>query len=141
MRYPKPYDVIVVGGGHAGCEAALSAARMGRDVLLLTMSIDKIGAMSCNPAIGGVGKGHIVREIDALGGEMARVADATGIQFRRLNTAKGPAVRARRCQSDKARYATTMRGVLERTHGLDIKQAMVEMMEVKPHAQMALKFA
>jgi len=126
--------VIVVGGGHAGCEAALSAARMGRDVLLLTMSIDKIGAMSCNPAIGGVGKGHIVREIDALGGEMARVADATGIQFRRLNTAKGPAVRARRCQSDKARYATTMRGVLERTHGLDIKQAMVESLVVEGRA-------
>ena len=126
MLYPQAYEVIVVGGGHAGCEAALAAARMGRKVLLLTMSIDRIGAMSCNPAIGGVGKGHMVREIDALGGSMGRVADATGIQFRRLNTTKGPAVRARRCQSDKALYAQTMRGIVENAPNLTIKQAMVE---------------
>ncbi|MFT7624702.1 MAG: tRNA uridine 5-carboxymethylaminomethyl modification enzyme [Myxococcota bacterium] len=99
---------------------------MGRQTLLLTMSIDKIGAMSCNPAIGGVGKGHIVREVDALGGIMGRAADATGIQFRRLNTAKGPAVRARRCQSDKTRYANWVRSHLEHTPNLTIKQAMAE---------------
>ena len=122
----EPYDVIVVGGGHAGCEAALAAARLGRKTLLITMNMDRIAAMSCNPAVGGVGKGHMVREIDALGGEMARIADATGIQFRRLNTGKGPAVRARRCQSDKARYANAMRQVVEQTDNLSVKQGMVD---------------
>ena len=126
MIYDRPFDAIVVGGGHAGCEAALAAARMGRETLLLTMSIDRIGAMSCNPAIGGVGKGHMVREIDALGGAMGRIADATGIQFRRLNASKGPAVRARRCQSDKARYASAIRQLLEGTPHLTIKQGTVE---------------
>ena len=125
MDYPTRYDVIVVGGGHAGAEAARAAARMGRTVLLLTMSIDRIGVMSCNPAIGGVGKGHIVREIDALGGLMGLAADATGIQFRRLNSSKGPAVRARRCQSDKARYAAWVLRELTETPGLAMKQAMV----------------
>ena len=124
--YPKEYDVIVVGGGHAGCEAALAAARMGCSTLLLTINADAIGLMSCNPAIGGLAKGHLVREIDALGGEMARTIDATGIQFRRLNTSKGPAVRSSRAQADKQLYRLRMKKVLEETPGLDIKQAMVD---------------
>jgi tRNA uridine 5-carboxymethylaminomethyl modification enzyme len=124
--YDHKYDVIVVGGGHAGCEAALAAARMGRQTLLLTMNIDRIGVMSCNPAVGGVGKGHLVREVDALGGFMGLVADATGIQFRRLNTTKGPAVRARRCQSDKAKYAVAMRMTVENAANLTVKQGTVD---------------
>ena len=110
------YDIIVVGAGHAGCEAALAAGRMGAKVLLITGRLDTIAQMSCNPAIGGLAKGHIVREIDALGGEMGRAADATGIQFRRLNMSKGPAVRSTRCQSDRALYHKRMREALERPH-------------------------
>ncbi len=125
-EYPKEYDVIVVGGGHAGCEAALSAARMGCSTLLLTINADAIGLMSCNPAIGGLAKGHLVREIDALGGEMAKTIDATGIQFRQLNTSKGPAVRSSRAQADKQLYRLRMKQVLESTDGLDVKQAMVD---------------
>ena len=120
------YDVIVVGAGHAGIEAALAAARMGARTLMLTLNLDHIGQMSCNPAIGGIGKGHLVREIDALGGEMGIAIDETGIQFRFLNTRKGPAVRARRAQADKAVYRARMKRILERTENLTIRQASVE---------------
>lgn len=124
--FPKEYDVIVVGGGHAGCEAALAAARMGAEVLLLTINIDSIALMSCNPAIGGLAKGHLVREVDALGGEMARNIDRTGIQYRQLNTSKGPAVRSSRAQADKQFYRLRMKKILERQQRLDIKQAIVD---------------
>jgi tRNA uridine 5-carboxymethylaminomethyl modification enzyme len=120
------YEVIVIGGGHAGAEAALAAARMGLRVCLFTMNLDTIAQMSCNPAIGGLAKGHLVREIDALGGEMARVADRAGIQFRVLNRSKGPAVRSLRAQADRVLYRLAMRKVLEEQKGLDIKQASIE---------------
>jgi tRNA uridine 5-carboxymethylaminomethyl modification enzyme len=126
FSHPNRWDVIVVGAGHAGCEAALAAARLGRRVLMLTGNLDTIGQMSCNPAVGGVGKGHLVKEIEALGGAMARVTDQCGIQFRRLNTSKGPAVRATRAQCDKARYRRVMRQVLEGERNLDLKQHEVE---------------
>ncbi len=124
-EYPDAYDVIVVGAGHAGCEASLAAARMGARVLVLTGSLEMVAQMSCNPAIGGVAKGHLVKELDALGGEMARVIDATGIQFRRLNASKGPAVRSTRAQADKRRYRETMKAALERTPRLDLRQGEV----------------
>ncbi len=120
------HDVIVIGGGHAGTEAALAAARAGARTLLLTHSIETIGAMSCNPAIGGIGKGHLVREIDALGGVMARAADAAGIQWRRLNASKGPAVRATRCQADRALYRAFIRRVVEVQPNLTVFQAGVD---------------
>jgi len=121
----KKYDVVVVGAGHAGCEAALAVARMGHPALLLTMNLDHIAAMSCNPAIGGLAKGHLVKEIDALGGEMAKNADQTGIQFRRLNTRKGLAVQGSRSQNDRDLYRKRMKSVLEFQPNLDIRQGMV----------------
>src|ERR1017187_6445579 len=120
--YPKHYDVIVVGAGHAGIEAALAAARMGCQTMLLTINADSIGQMSCNPAIGGLAKGHLAREIDALGGEMGKVTDMSGLQFRMLNTRKGPAVWAPRAQCDKKAYQFRLKWVCESEPNLDVKQ-------------------
>jgi tRNA uridine 5-carboxymethylaminomethyl modification enzyme len=126
MDFEKIYDVIVIGGGHAGCEAALAAARMGCQTLLLSIDLDKIAQMSCNPSIGGLGKGHLVREIDALGGEMAKCIDQTGIQFKMLNRSKGPAVQGNRAQADKQMYRLQMKATLEQQQGLEIKQGTAE---------------
>jgi tRNA uridine 5-carboxymethylaminomethyl modification enzyme len=131
MNTPKTYDVLVVGAGHAGCEAALASARMGLSTCIFTMNLDTIGQMSCNPAIGGLAKGHIVREIDALGGEMAKVTDKSGIQFRMLNKSKGPAVWSLRAQADRVLYKLKMRQILEAQKNLDIKQATVEKIVVE----------
>src|SRR5215813_10350572 len=124
------YDVVVVGSGHAGIEAALAAARLGCRTVMLTQNLDTIGQMSCNRAVGGLAKGHIVREIDALGGAMGINADATGIQYRMLNRTKGPSVRAPRAQCDKKAYQFRMKAVLERAPNLDIKQATVSKIRV-----------
>jgi tRNA uridine 5-carboxymethylaminomethyl modification enzyme len=124
--YPKSYDVIVVGAGHAGCEAALAAARMGCSTALFTIYLDTVAHMPCSPSVGGLGKGHLVKEVDALGGEIAKVADQTGIQFRTLNTRKGPAVQGTRCQNDKVLYRAKMKSILEQQDNLDIKQTLVE---------------
>src|SRR6185503_8544464 len=125
MAFTEQYDIAVVGAGHAGCEAAMASARMGLKTALITMNLDLIAQMSCNPAIGGVAKGHLVREVDALGGIMGEVADAVGIQFRLLNTSRGPAVWSPRAQCDKQLYRVKMREVLEAQPGLHIRQAEV----------------
>ena len=125
------FDVVVVGAGHAGCEAALAAARMGAKTALLTMNLDTIGQMSCNPAIGGVAKGQIVREIDALGGEMGRVIDETGIQFRMLNRTKGPAMHSPRAQADKKAYQFSMKRRVEEQPNLSVRQEIVERLEIE----------
>jgi tRNA uridine 5-carboxymethylaminomethyl modification enzyme len=146
MRYSKNFDVIVVGGGHAGTEAALAAARMGSDTLLITHSIESLGAMSCNPSIGGIGKGHLVKEIDAMGGAMAAATDEAGIQFRILNSSKGPAVRATRAQGDRVLYKAAIRGRLENQKNLTLFQAAVDDLLVQGDVvqgvvtQMGLKF-
>src|ERR1700729_1480264 len=124
--HPDSFDVVVIGGGHAGCEAASAAARMGARTALLTHRFSTIGAMSCNPAIGGLGKGHLVREIDALDGLMGRMADQAGIQFRLLNRSKGPAVRGPRAQIDRARYRQVMQAALAAQQNLEIIADAVE---------------
>jgi tRNA uridine 5-carboxymethylaminomethyl modification enzyme len=126
VDYPQSYDVIVIGGGHAGTEAALAAARMGCATLLLTHNIETLGQMSCNPAIGGIGKSHLVKEIDALGGAMAKATDLGGIQFRVLNARKGPAVRATRAQADRILYKAAIRSILENQPNLAIFQQAVD---------------
>ncbi|ASY75296.1 tRNA uridine-5-carboxymethylaminomethyl(34) synthesis enzyme MnmG [Pectobacterium versatile] len=146
MFYPDPFDVIVIGGGHAGTEAAMASARMGQQTLLLTHNIDTLGQMSCNPAIGGIGKGHLVKEIDAMGGLMARAVDQAGIQFRILNSSKGPAVRATRAQADRVLYRQAVRTALENQPNLTIFQQAVDDLIVENDrvvgavTQMGLKF-
>src|SRR5947207_8562769 len=131
------YDVLVIGAGHAGTEAALAAARLGMRTALLTMNADTVGHMSCNPAIGGVAKGQIVREIDALGGEMGKAIDETGIQFRMLNRTKGPAMHSPRAQADKRQYATCMKHAVEAQPNLTLRQETVDalVMEPKPRGE------
>lgn len=128
---PREHDVIVVGGGHAGCEAALAAARMGCATLLFNINLDSVALMSCNPAIGGLAKGQLVREIDALGGEMGKIADRTAVHFRLLNSSKGPAVQSSRVQCDKQLYRLAMKAVVERQRGLDLRQGLVERLAVE----------
>ncbi len=146
MEFKKKFDVIVIGGGHAGCEAALASSRMGCETLLLTHNIETLGTMSCNPSIGGIGKGHLVKEIDAMGGAMAQITDKAGIQFRILNSSKGPAVRATRAQADRALYKSEMRALLENQEHLTLFQSAVDDLIVKGSkvigamTQLGLKF-
>ena len=146
MDFPVNFDVIVIGGGHAGTEAALASARMGCKTLLLTHSIETLGAMSCNPSIGGIGKGHLVKEVDALGGAMALATDEAGIQFRILNSSKGPAVRATRAQADRVLYKAAIRKRLENQENLTLFQAAVDDLMVHGNrvvgavTQLGLKF-
>src|SRR5215472_1280538 len=125
MSFDEVFDVIVIGAGHAGCEAASASARLGAETGIITLNLDLIGQMSCNPAIGGIAKGHLVREIDALGGIMGRVIDRTGIQFRLLNRSRGPAVQSPRAQADRMRYRREMRRTLEATSNLALRQGLV----------------
>src|SRR2546429_1561871 len=125
MVFDEIFDVIVIGAGHAGCEAASASARLGAETAIVTLNLDLIGQMSCNPAVGGIAKGHVVREIDALGGIMGRVIDRTGIQFRLLNRSRGPAVQSPRAQADRSLYRTEMRGGVETTPELHLWQGGV----------------
>src|SRR6266545_3454728 len=129
---PQTCDILVIGAGHAGCEAARACARMGLNTAMVTMNLDLVAQMSCNPAVGGIAKGHLVREIDALGGIMGEVTDAVGIQFRLLNTSRGPAVWSPRAQCDKQQYRQKMREVLESQPNLTIKQAEVAELIIEP---------
>jgi tRNA uridine 5-carboxymethylaminomethyl modification enzyme len=136
MQYSQHFDVIVIGGGHAGTEAALASARMGRSTLLLTHNIETLGQMSCNPAIGGIGKSHLVKEVDALGGAMAAATDLGGIQFRILNERKGPAVRATRAQADRILYKAAVRNIIENQPNLYVfQQAVDDLIVVDNHVQ------
>ena len=139
--FDEHFEVVVVGAGHAGCEAAMAAARMGLKTALFTLNVDLIAQMSCNPAIGGIAKGHLVREVDALGGIMGEITDAVGIQFRLLNTSRGPAVWSPRAQCDKQAYRLKMREVLESQENLKIKQAEVADVVVEPIAVRRSSFA